>query len=385
MFRLDRKLIISASLVTAVALSVIGCNRGDVTPPASGVFNNHATIDGGVYNPIENGRTGSYRVNEGILKGGYNNGRVPTANEIAAWDKDVMPDGTGLPEGSGSVEEGEVLYEAQCLSCHGDFGSGGGGYPALAKGNATTLQKTLTNQRDKPDAEGPVRVFGSYWPYASTLWWYVRDAMPHTRSKTLSDDEVYALSAYILYLNEMKIDGELVEDEYVLDREKFLKIIMPNVDGFEPVISGPQALENVRKYYAEAKNFGGQNLNQGAVRCMTDCQKETAVVTRIQNGGISDLHPPLSSVRDLPAQAEVASNPAKAAYEENCMMCHADSSMGAPVTGDKAAWDVLTAKGIDKVYANGINGINVMPPKGGTNLSDKEFKSVVDYMINPSK
>jgi cytochrome c len=385
MFRLDRKLVISASIVTAVALSVIGCVEGDVTPPASSVLNNHPTIDGGVYNPVENGRTGPYRINEDTLKGGFNNGRVPTANEIVAWDKDVMPDGTGLPEGSGSVEEGEAVYEAQCVSCHGDFGSGGGGYPALAKGNAVKQQLTLKNQRVKPDADGPVRVFGSYWPVASTLWWYIRDGMPHTRSKTLSDDQVYALSAYILYLNEMEIDGQPVDDEYVLDREKFLKIKMPNVDGFEPIISGPQALENVRTYYTDAQNFGAQNLNQGAVRCMTDCQKETAKVVYIQNGGISDLQPPLSSVRDLPEEQAAVADPAKAAYEENCAACHADSSMGAPVVGSKSDWTKVLAKGKDQVYSNGINGINVMPPKGGTNLSDKEFKSIVDYMINASK
>ena len=385
MFKLDRKLIISASLVTAVALSVIGCVDGDVTPSASNVLNNNATIDGGVYHPVDNGRTGPYRINEDTLQGGFNNGRVPTTNEIVAWDRDVMPDGTGLPEGSGSVEEGEEIYDSQCVSCHGDFGSGGGGYPSLAAGNAVKQQKTLKNQRVKPDADGPVRVFGSYWPVASTLWWYIRDGMPHSKSKTLTADEVYALSAYILNINEFEIDGELVDEEYVLDREKFLKIKMPNVNGFEPIIAGPEALENVRTYYANAKNFGGMNLNQGAVRCMTDCQKETAVVARIQNGGISDLHPALSNVKDLPVQEEGASNPAKSAYEDNCMMCHADSSMGAPVTGDKSAWDAVTAKGMDEVYANGINGINAMPPKGGTDLSDQDFKSIVDYMINPSK
>ncbi len=386
MFKLDRKLIISASLVTAVALSVVGCFQGgDVTPPPSSEFNNHATIDGGVYYPVKDGRTGPYRINEDTLKGGFSHGRTPTANEIAAWDKDIMPDGTGLPEGSGSVEEGAEVYEAQCVSCHGDFGSGGAGYPSLAQGNAVTLQKTLKNQRVKPDADGPVRVFGAYWPYASTLWWYIRDAMPHTKSKSLTDNQVYALSAYILNINEFEIDGEKVDDDYVLDRAKFLKIKMPNVDGFEPIINGPQALDNVRNYYKDAKNFGGLNLKQGAVRCMTNCQKETAVVTRIQNGGISDLNPPLSSVRDLPAEKAVVLDPAQTLYEENCKVCHADSSMGAPVMGDKVAWGKVTAKGIDKVYANGMNGINAMPAKGGANLSDKDFKSVVDYMINSSK
>jgi len=256
MFKLDRKLVISASVVTAVALSAIGCvasegvsTKGTFIPAPTDTLNNHRTIDGGVYHPVLNGMTGPYRVNEDTLKGGFNNGRVPTVNEIKAWDKDVMADGTGLPEGEGSVEDGEEIYEAECVSCHGDFGSGGGGYPALSKGNAYELQKTLKNQRVKPDADGPVRVFGSYWPEASTLWWYIRDGMPHTRSKTLENDEVYALVAYILNINEFEIDGQEVDDEYVLTREKFLKIKMPNKDGFEPHIEGPEALENVRKYF----------------------------------------------------------------------------------------------------------------------------------------
>jgi len=383
MFNLDRKSIISASVITAVALSVAGC-VGDAAPGAS-AGPSKASIDGGVYYPVENGKTSVYRVNEDTLKGGYSYGRTPTANELKAWDKDLMPDGTGFPEGSGSVEEGEELYEAKCVSCHGDFGSGGGGYPALSKGNAYELNKTLTNNRWKdPEADGPTRVFGSYWPQISTMWWYIKDAMPHPMSKTLTDDEVYALTAYMLNINEMEIDGEEVDYEYVLDAEKMKKVVMPNKDGFIPNIDGPTGLDDVRAFYSKAENFGAKKVDP-AERCMTDCQKPTAKVVRVQNGGISEFVPPMSTERSLPREEVAAGDAIKKTYEESCMMCHADDSMGAPALGDKEAWTTVTSKGMDAVYKNGIEGINGMPPKGGAALSDDEFKSVVDYIINASK
>ena len=380
MFKLDRKLIITASAAAALAVITAGCMGGSSTSTGTTEVNGMPTVDGGLVYPIQDNKTGPYFVNTDSLNGGYTNGRVPTANELAAWDMDVMPDGTGLPEGSGSVEEGEEIYEAQCVSCHGDFGSGGGGYPSLSKGEAAEMQKTLTNNRWKdPEADGPVRVFGSYWPQVSTLWWYIRDGMPHPKSKTLSDDEVYAITAYILNINEFEIDGEEVDDEYVLDREKFLKIKMPNVDGFEPNIDGPDSLKRVRAYYANPTNFGALNLNKGAERCMTDCQKETVKIRRIQNGGIKDFLPPMDSTRSLPK--EEAALDVKAVYADNCAMCHGNGV--GPGFGATADWAAYTGKGMDKVYANGINGTDGgMPPKGGSTLSDADFKSVVDYLIN---
>jgi len=378
MFKLEvyNKLIVSATVATAVALFSVGCVGGESTPPAKA--SGELSIDGGVSYPVVNGATGPYLVNPNAVGLKVNHGRIPNEHELKRWDTDVMADGTGLPEGSGSVEDGEALYEAQCVSCHGDFGSGGGGYPALSKGNAYDLQKTLTNNRWKdPQADGPVRVFGSYWPQASTLWWYIRDGMPHPKSDTLSTDETYALTAYILNVNEMVIDGEEVDSEYVLDREKFLKIKMPNVDGFEPMIKGPNTLPGVKAYFGDAKNFGGKNLNQGAVRCMKDCQKATATTKYIQNGGISEFIPPMSTVRELPVKEAVAIN-AKAVYNESCAMCH--SGFLSPGSAD---WAGYTPKGMDKVYANGINGTEGgMPAKGGTSLSDADFKTVVDYLIS---
>ncbi|WP_321777192.1 c-type cytochrome [Sulfurimonas sp.] len=379
MFKLDRKLIISACVGTMFALSATALS-------ADSRATNKINIDGGVSYPVVNSKTGPYWVNTQSANMKINNGRIPTANEIAAWDKDVMPDGTGLPEGSGSVEDGEEIYEAQCIMCHGDFGSGGGGYPALSKGNAEELQQTLTNNRWKdPEADGPTRVFGSYWPYASTMWWYIRDGMPHTKSKTLSVDETYALTAYMLNINEMSIDGEEVDEEYILDREKFLKIKMPNVDGFEPNIDGPNALNDVRKYYANPANFGGIK-KEVSQRCMKDCQKSTAKIRRIQNGGIKDFLPPMSVAKDLPKKeaSDMGFNVMKS-YENNCMPCHGAEGMGAPVTGDKDAWAEVMTNGMDTVQKNALEGLNGMPAKGGASVSDNELKLLVDYMIEKSK
>ena len=380
MLNITTKSIALASAATMAVMLSAGCM--DSATPTQTKAQTKASIDGGVMYPVIGNKTGPYRVNTQTKNYQLNHGRAATKNELEAWNKDVMPDGTGLPEGEGSVEDGEEVYESKCVMCHGDFGSGGGGYPSLSKGNAVELQKTLTNQRNLPDNEGPVRVFGSYWPQASTLWWYIRDGMPHTKSKSLSDDEVYSLVAYILNINEMEIDGEEVDDEYVLNREKFLKIRMPNRDGFEPKIDGPHGLENVRAYYANPANFGAQKIKNPAERCMSNCQEETAVVVEIQNGGIADFNPPMNVTRDLPeASIDVAHNvtfDAAKAYEESCTMCHGSF---APAAQDKEAWAPYIEKGKAAMYANGISGTEMgMPAKGGSSYTDAEFKSVVDYM-----
>ncbi len=380
MFKLNKKLLISISAAAALSLGLSACME-NATP--AGNAPTKASIDGGVSYPVANGKTGPYYVNEKAHTGAIKFGRTPTKAEYAAWNTDIMPDGTGLPEGEGTADEGSDIYDEKCVMCHGDFGSGGGGYPSLAKGNAYELHKTLTNQRIKPDSDGPVRVFGTYWPQASTLFWYIKDAMPHPMTGSLTDDEVYSLVAFILNANEMKIDGEEVSDDYVLNREKFLKIKMPNRDGFEPKIDGPNGPENVRKFFANPDNFGAQKVKPSE-RCMHNCQEPTAKVVYIKNGGIKDFHPALSNVKDLPKEENKGFDAAKA-YEANCAMCHGAEGMGAPVLGNKAEWAAYTSKGMDTVYKAGINGINGMPPKGGSSLSDSDFKSVVDYIVSKSK
>ncbi|MDM5272448.1 c-type cytochrome [Sulfurovum sp. zt1-1] len=377
MFKSYHKLLLSAALVVSAATSA--AVAGDKTTSRT-YANGKKVIDGGATYPVVNGKTSSYYVNEKAGKGGFAFGRKPTENEIKAWNIDVMPDGTGLPEGSGSVEDGDALYEEKCASCHFDFGAGGAGYPALAKGNAYEGVKSLKNQRTSAAVDAPNRVFGSYWPKASTLWWYVKTGMPHPAPMSLTNDEVYAIVAYIISINELTIDGEELDDEYVLDREKFLKLKMPNEDGFEPKIDGKDGLENVRAYFNDFSNYGN------GTRCMKNCFDGEPVIARIQGAGISAYSPELSTERSMPAKKEgEAEMPGKKEYEASCAVCHATDAMGAPMVGDKKAWEAVTSKGMDKVYHNALNGLNAMPPRGGTSLPDDKIKEIVDYMVSQGK
>ncbi|ACL62743.1 c-type cytochrome [Methylobacterium nodulans] len=145
----------------------------------------------------------------------YGIGRPATQAEIAAWDIDIDRDGRKLPPGRGSVAHGREVFDTQCASCHGERGEGGigdrlvGGQGSLASGK-------------------PVKTVGSFWPYAPTLFDYIRRAMPLNAPQSLSDDDVYAVSAYILKLN------GLVPDDAVLDPASLARIRMPNRDGFVP-------------------------------------------------------------------------------------------------------------------------------------------------------
>jgi len=146
--------------------------------------------------------------------GGFGLGRGALPEEIAAWDIDIRPDGEGLPVGSGDVLTGEEIYIALCAVCHGDFGEAVGRWPVLSGGEGTLTR------------EDPVKTVGSYWPYLSTVYDYVHRAMPFGSAQSLTDDEVYAITAYILYLN------YLVEDDFVLSNENFTEVRLPNEENF---------------------------------------------------------------------------------------------------------------------------------------------------------
>ena len=141
-------------------------------------------------------------------------GRPALPEEIAAWNLDISPNGDGLPVGSGSVEDGEMIFSENCAVCHGEFAEGVGNWPKLAGGEDTLADKD------------PLKTVGSYWPYLSTVYDYVRRSMPFGNAQTMSDDDVYAITAYILYSN------YLVEDDFVLSNENFLDVEMPNAGGF---------------------------------------------------------------------------------------------------------------------------------------------------------
>jgi cytochrome c len=143
----------------------------------------------------------------------YGIGRVAAPDEIAGWNIDIGRDGRGLPAGSGSVSQGREVFVQQCVACHGDKGEGAVG-DRLVGG-----QGTLATAK-------PMRTVGSYWPYAPTLFDYIRRAMPQNAPQSLSNDDVYALSAYILNLN------GIVPADATLDAKSLATIRMPNRDGF---------------------------------------------------------------------------------------------------------------------------------------------------------
>jgi S-disulfanyl-L-cysteine oxidoreductase SoxD len=143
-----------------------------------------------------------------------NLGKAASPEEIASWDISIGPDGAGLPSGGGTPQQGEQVYLTKCLACHGEKGSGKpndqlvGGLGSLG-----------------PD-QAPVKTVGSFWPYATTLFDYVRRAMPLNESKSLRDEEVYAVVAYILLLN-----GVIGEND-TIDAQTLPAVRMPNRDGF---------------------------------------------------------------------------------------------------------------------------------------------------------
>lgn len=160
-------------------------------------------------------------------------GRTPSPSEINLLDIDVRFDGKGLPQGKGTVADGEVLYDEKCADCHGTFGEGSGRFPALAGGNETL------------DQDRPMKTVGSFWPYAAPLFDYTYRTMPFGNSQSLNADQTYSIIAYVLYLN------DLVEEDSQLDKDSLSAIVMPNAKGFIKAADKPDTPQT---------------------RCMKDCK-----------------------------------------------------------------------------------------------------------------
>ena len=172
-------------------------------------------------------------------------GHAATPAEIAAWDVDVAPDGTGLPTGQGGVAQGEALFADLCAGCHGDFAEGVGRWPALIGGQGTLA------------SADPVKTVGSFWPYAPTLWDYVNRSMPYGNAQTLGADDVFALVAYILFAN------DLIGETAVVSQDSLPRIEMPNRHGFIPDTRVPS-------------EFVGSQ----APPCMQNCKPKVEIVMR---------------------------------------------------------------------------------------------------------
>jgi len=172
-------------------------------------------------------------------------GEPATPQQIAGWDIDIRPDGQGAPPGQGSVQQGEEIYMAKCAACHGEFGESAGRWPQLSGGAGSIAS---------PD---PVKTVGSYFGSASTVLDYVRRAMPFGDAQSLTDDELYAVVAYVLNLN------DVVDDTFVLSKDTLAEVKMPNAGGF---------FEDDRE--TAEKSFWNPKP------CMSDCKPEARITAR---------------------------------------------------------------------------------------------------------
>lgn len=209
-----------------------------------------------------------------FAEGAYGLGRPALPEEIAAWDVDVLPDGRGLPEGSGDALTGEALFEEACASCHGSFAEGVDNWPKLAGGDGTLAD------------EDPLKTVGSYWPHLTTVWDYVHRSMPFGAAQTLGNDDVYAITAYILYSN------DLIDDDYVLDQDNLAQFQMPNADGF---IVDDRAETEYSQWRGEP--------------CMTDCKDDVRITMRATVLDVTPDEGAAGMAGDHAAAAEPAPEP----------------------------------------------------------------------------
>src|SRR5262245_43139547 len=149
-----------------------------------------------------------------IAQEGPKLGVPATAEQVAGWDLSIGPDGAGLPPGSGTAAAGKIVYDAKCVACHGVDGAG------------RPNDQLVGGQGTLRDA-APIRTIGSYWPYATTVFDYVRRAMPYVQPHSLTADETYAVTAYLLALN------KVIGDNDVMNAETLPKVVMPNRANFD--------------------------------------------------------------------------------------------------------------------------------------------------------
>lgn len=301
------------------------------------------------------------------LAADYGLGRAATPAEVAEWDIDVRPDGQGLPRGSGSVADGQVLYDEKCSVCHGTFGEGGE-YMALAGG----VGSLKTN--------APMRTVGSKLNYATTLFDYIYRAMPFTAPKSLTFDQTYAISAYVLHLN------DILPADAVLDQDSLPKVQMPNRDGYT-------------RDHGMGSVAGKPDVHN--TLCMKDCEKAVEIASQLpptftaqMYGDVSrdfrryaDFASAAEAAGDSAAQKNVAGSAGlKLAQQHACVACHgvANRIVG-PAFRDVAAKYKGQAGGqtvlMDKLVKGGAGSWGPVPMPPQTAVPEADRKALIDWVL----
>ena len=318
--------------------------------------------------------------------------RTATPEQIAGWDIDVRgEDGAGLPPGKGTVERGAEVYAEQCAACHGTFGEGEGRFPKLVGGVGTLRD-------DRPEL-----TVGSYWPFAPTLWDYINRAMPMPAPHTLSADDVYALTAYILNLNDL-VPGEFrcrsrqpAESQNAQSRQFHLDRPATRYDG--------QAVHERMRRPAEVKIIV-DGRRQGPDAAHDRTARHDATEIEMTGNALTDhsRRNPRCLIRrsrwrwrsarsppPAPAQAQsAAAEGQKLAFDRgkgNCLTCHVikggdlPGTIGPELIDIKSKYpnrDDLVAIVTDETKRNPLT---VMPPFGRNRiLTEKEINAVVDFL-----
>jgi len=323
-------------------------------------------------------------------------GRTATPAEVAAWDIDVRPDFKGLPKGSGSVEQGQVIWEAKCASCHGTFGESNEIFTPIAGG--TTKDDINTGRvASLKDMKQPQRTTLMKVPTVSTLWDYIYRAMPWNAPRSLTPDDTYALVAFILSL------GEIVPDDFVLSNTNIAEVKMPNRNGMttkhgfwsvtgKPDVNGNACMHNCVPFVQI-----GSTLPDFARNAHNNIAEQNRMYGPYR--GADTTKPPL---KELPGSSGVGlahaadthsastKGPAVLFKNENCSACHAQNTklVGPSIAdiakkyeGQSGALDKLMAK--VKAGGAGVWGSIPMPPQA--QLSDEDRKTLVSWMLSGGK
>jgi len=297
---------------------------------------------------------------EATLRYGF--GKAASAAEIAGWDIDVRPDGIGLPEGRGSVAEGQAIYDLKCASCHGTFGESTD-YMAIAGGVGSLA------------SDSPMRTTGSKLNYATTLFDYIRRAMPFDAPKSLTADEVYALTAYVLNLN------DILPAEAVLDRQSIVAVRMPNRDGFTT-------------QHGFMRAHGKPDTHAKA--CMANCAEAVELLSQIPDYA-RDSHGDLAQqtgrshgdVRSRGAETSAAATAtvaAELAARAGCLVCHGVAKGVVGPAFDDIARRYRNQPGakatlLRKVQAGGAGswGSIAMPPQ---RAPERDIRAIIDWILD---
>lgn len=284
-------------------------------------------------------------------------GAPATPAAIAGWDIDVRPDGRGLPPGQGSVREGQTIYDAKCASCHGTFGESNS-YLQIAGGVGSLA------------GSEPVRTTGSKLNYATTLFDYIRRAMPLTAPQSLTNDEVYALTAYVLNLN------DIVGADVTLDAASLTALRMPNRDGFTTA-------------HGMLRRDGAPDTHN--VECMRDCVGEVRVTSALPAYAL-DAHGDIA--QQMRAFGSVAAAPPSdagmaLARRSGCIACHTtDSRIVGPAfheIADKYRGDTNAATRLVAKVRDGGGGVWGSVPMPAQPVPVADVRAIVDWILDGAR